>query len=209
MSAAGRRSAKPAVRTSALNPHSTGFAAFSDALYTGVLVFALALPVVTWFAALSAGIEELRESRIDDRHVRAGRVWAAFAHRVRRHPISHVLVPLVLTALVIVDVVLLPYVAPGELWAIVLPVALAAGLGAVALRIAGAWRRDRTTRSNVMIAWRRMSDDAGGSALLVLAVMTAGTLVTVAPMLAFVMFGPVALAAVAMDRRAEQAEDYA
>jgi len=194
---------------SALNPHSSGFAAFSDTLYTGVLVFALALPVVTWFAALSAGVEEMRDSRIEDRHVHARRVWAAFVDRVRRHPLSHVVVPVALTALVIVDVVLLPYVAPGELWATVIPVVLAAGLGAVALRVAGAWRRGQAPRRSLAIAWRRMSDDAGGSALLALAVVTAGCLVAVAPMLAIVVFGPVALAAVAMDRRAERVEELA
>lgn len=183
-----------------LDPHSPTFAAFADMLYAGVLIFGLSVLLVTWFAALSAGVEELRAARAEDRHVRARAVWSAFANRVVRHPLSHVVAPTAVTALLVVDVVVMPYVAPGELWATVLPIVLAAGLGAIALRIAGAWRRDVAPRRTFAVAWRRMSQDASGSALLVLAVAAAGAVVAIAPMLAVVMPGPLALAAVAMDR---------
>ena len=187
-------------RQSALDPHSPTFHAFADVLYVGVLVFGLSLLVVTWFAALSAGVEALRTAREGDRHVTAGAVWSAFVDRVVRHPLSHVLAPAFVTALLVVDVVLLPYVAPGDLAASVLPVVLAAGLGAIALRVAGAWRRDAGARASFSLAWRRMSTDASGSALLVLAVITAGSIAAIAPMLAIVLPGPLALAASAMDR---------
>ena len=49
--------------------------------------------------------------------------------------------------------------------------------------------------------------DAAGSALLVLAVASAGAILTVAPMLAFVMPGLLALAAVAMDRDPQEEEN--
>ena len=183
-----------------LDPHSPTFQLFSDVLYVGVLIFGLSLLVVTWFAALSAGVEALRTARLADRHVSARAVWDAFANRVVRHPISHLVVPNLLAAVLVIDVVLMPYVAPGEVWTLVLPIVLAAGLGAVALRVAGAWRRDTAPRVLLSRAWRRMSEDAAGSALLVLAVASAGAILTVAPMLAFVMPGLLALAAVAMDR---------
>lgn len=189
---------------SVLDPHSSTFAAFSDMLYVGVLVFGLSVLAVTWFAALSAGVEELRTARAEDRHVRARGVWSAFVDRVVRHPLSHLVVPTAVTALIVVDVVLLPYVAPDDLWATMLPIVLAAGLGAIALRIAGTWRRGVAPRRILLIAWRRMSEDAPGSALLVLAVVAAGAIVTVAPMLAIVMPGPLVLAAVAMDRNHPQ-----
>jgi hypothetical protein len=189
---------------SGLDPHSATFGAFADVLYSGVLMFGLSLLIVTWYAALSAGVEALREARAADRHVRAGDVWSAFVDRVVRHPLSHVVVPTLITALVILDVVLIPYVAPGELLAAVLPAVLAAGLGAIGLRVAGAWRREISPRRVLAIAWRRMSQDARGSALLVLAVVTAGAVVAMAPMLAVVMLGPLALAAVAMDRDPEE-----
>lgn len=184
----------------ALDPHSPTFQAFSDTIYVGVLLFALSIPLITWFAALTAGVEALREARLADRHVRARDVWSAFVQRLRRNPISQVVVPTAVTAVLVVDVVLLPYAVPGELWALLLPVLLAAGLGAIALRIAGAWRRDVPARRTFALAWRRMSTDAAGSALLVLAVVCAGAIVSVAPLLLVVMLGPLALAALAMDR---------
>ena len=207
---AHRGPARPTARRRApggLDPHSPTFQLFSDVLYAGVLIFGLSLLVVTWFAALSAGVEALRTARLADRHVSARAVWDAFANRVVRHPISHLVVPNLLAAVLVIDVVLMPYVAPGEVWTLVLPIVLAAGLGAVALRVAGAWRRDTAPRVLLSRAWRRMSEDAAGSALLVLAVASAGAILTVAPMLAFVMPGLLALAAVAMDRDPQEEEN--
>jgi len=185
---------------SALDPHSSMFHAFADMLYAGVLIFGLSLMVVTWFAAFSAGVQALREARESDRHVTSRAVWAAFLNRISRHPLTHVLAPSIVTTLLVVDVVLLPYVAPGSFGATVLPIVLAAALGAIALRVAGTWRQDRPARASLAMAWRRMSTDAGGSALLALAVAAAGAVVMIAPMLLIVMPGPLALAAVAMDR---------
>lgn len=205
-----RGPARPAARRRApggLDPHSPTFQLFSDVLYLGVLIFGLSLLVVTWFAALSAGVEALRTARQTDRHVTARAVWGAFANRVVRHPLTHVVAPTLVTALLVIDVVLMPYVAPGEMWALVLPIVLAAGLGAVALRVAGTWRRDTAPRVLLARAWRRMSEDAAGSALLVLAVASAGAILTVAPMLAFVTPGLLALAAVAMDRDPQEDEN--
>lgn len=188
-----------------LDPHSPTFQLFSDTLYVGVLVFGLSLLVVTWFAALSAGVEALRDARAGDRHVSARRVWSAFVDRVIRHPLSHIVLPTVVTAVLVFDVVALPYVAPGEAWALALPIVLAAGLGAVALRVAGAWRRGLPARVTFARAWRRMSQDAAGSALLVIAVAAAGAIVSIAPLLLVVMLGPLALAALALDREPEEA----
>ncbi|MET0734640.1 MAG: hypothetical protein ABWY55_03220 [Microbacterium sp.] len=184
----------------ALDPHSPTFHLFADTLYVGVLVFGLSLLVVTWFAALSAGVETLRDARTADRHVSARRLWSAFVDRAVRHPLTHIVLPTVVTAVLALDVVLLPYLAPGEMWAVALPIVLAAGLGAVALRVAGAWRAGVPARRTFAVAWRRMSEDAGGSGILVLAVAAAGAIVSIAPLLVVVMLGPLALAAVAMDR---------
>lgn len=190
---------------SGLDPHSPTFHLFADVLFVGVMVAVLALAVVTWFAALSAGVEALRDARRADRHVSVRSVFSAFGDRVLRHPVSHVLLPTAVTALLLVDIVLMPYAVPGELWAASLPLVLAAGLGAVALRVAGAWRRDASPRASLALAWRRMTTDAAGSALLVFAVVCAGAIVTIAPMLAIVIPGPLVLAAVAMDRDLEAA----
>ncbi|WP_164861821.1 DUF620 domain-containing protein, partial [Microbacterium sp. CPCC 204701] len=60
---ADRGPTRPAARRRApggLDPHSPTFQLFSDVLYVGVLIFGLSLLVITWFAALSAGVEALR-----------------------------------------------------------------------------------------------------------------------------------------------------
>ncbi|MFS0734974.1 hypothetical protein ABC304_06030 [Microbacterium sp. 1P10UB] len=185
---------------SGLDPHSDTFRSFSDVLYTGVLLFALSLPVLTWFAALSAGAQALREAREGDRHVTVGAVWRPFVRRLHRHWFVHVIAPTVFAAVVVLDALILPFLGAGELMSTLVPALLASAVGAVALRVAGAWREDVPARTSVALAWRRMSEDAAGSALLMLAVAAAGAIVSVIPLLAFVMGGPLALAAVAMDR---------
>ncbi|AZS38251.1 hypothetical protein CVS47_02904 [Microbacterium lemovicicum] len=193
-------------RGSGLDPHSDTFRAFADVLYVGILVFALSLPLVTWFAALSAGVQALREARAGDGHVTVGAVWRAFARRIRRHWFVHVIAPTVLAAFILLDALVLPFLGVGEMVSAVVPIVLAAVAGAVGLRVAGAWRDDLPARRNVATAWRRMSQDAAGSVLLILAVTAAGAVVSVIPMLVFVMAGPLALAAVAMDRQGSGAE---
>lgn len=195
-------SARPAgrKRRSGLDPHSDTFHAFADVLYTGVLVFALSVPLVTWFAAMGAGVQALRDARATDGHVTIGAVWRAYVHRIRRHWFVFVVLPTLLTAAIAFDTLLLPFLGVGELMSAVIPIVLASVVGAIALRVAGAWRDDVTARRTLALAWQRMSQDAGGSALLVLAVAAAGAIVSIIPLLAFVLAGPLALAAVAMDR---------
>ena len=77
----------------------------------------------------------------------------------------------------------------------------------MALRVAGTWRRDTAPRILLARAWRRMSEDAAGSALLMLAVVSAGAILAVAPMLVFVMPGLLALAAAALDREPRKDEN--
>jgi len=187
-------------RGSGLDPHSDTFRAFADVLYVGILVFALSLPLVTWFAALSAGVQALREARDADGHVTIGAVWRAFADRLRHHWFVHLVLPAVLLAVIVLDTLVLPFLGAGELISAAVPIVLASVTGAVALRVAGAWRPGVPARATLVLAWRRMSQDAAGSLLLVLAVAAAGAIVSVIPILAVVLAGPLALAGVAMDR---------
>lgn len=200
-SVAGRRRAP-----SILDPHSSVFGLFSDVLYVGVLVFAASLPLVTWFAAFSAGVQVLRVARDGDGRVRAREFARVFGQRLRRSPVLHVLVPSAVTALLAINVVVLPWTGMDPLYALVAPIVLAAALGAIALRIAGAWRSGLPARRVLATAWRRMSEDAAGSLLLAGAVTAAGAVVGIIPLLALVMPGPLALAAVAMDRERGAAE---
>jgi len=196
------RAPAPVRRRSGLDPHSDTFHAFADVLYTGVLVFALSLPVVTGFAALGAGVQALREARAADGHVSVGSVLRAFGRRLR-HPVAQLLLPTLVTALLALDVLVLPFLGADPTAAAVVPIVLAATAGAVALRVAGAWRDDVPARRTLALAWRRMSADAGGTLVLILAVASAGAVIAVVPLLVVVMAGPLALAALAMDRDGE------
>jgi hypothetical protein len=191
-------------RASILDPHSPTFSTFADVLYVGVLVFALSIPLVTSFAALSAGTQALREAKEADRHVTIGSVWRPFADRVVRHWFVALVLPAVVTALLIVDLVVMPYLVPDAVIALVLPAVVASAAGAIALRIAGTWRTGVSARDTLAESWRRMAEDAGGSLLLALTVAAAGAVVAVIPLLALVMPGLLALAAVALDHRFER-----
>jgi len=193
-------------RRSGLDPHSDTFRAFADVLYTGVLIFLLALPLVTWFAALGAGTQALREARSDDGHVTIGAVWRPFVHRLRRHALTHLVLPTAVLVVLVLDVLILPFLGADEFLAAAIPVVLASAIGAIALRVAGVWREGVPARTSLATAWRRMSEDAGGSVLLALAVAVAGAVVWIIPLLAIVMAGPLALAAVAMDRPSQGEE---
>lgn len=194
-------------RRSVLDPHSDSFHLFADVLYTGVLVFALSLPIVTGFAALSAGVQALREAREAGKHVTVGTVWRPFVDRVARHWMVHLVLPTVMTALLAMNLVLLPYLGLDATATLVVPIVLASAAGAVALRIAGAWRPGVAARASLQTAWTRMSDDAAGSLLLAGAVAAAGAIAVSMPLLALVLPGPLALAAVAMDRSGEADDD--
>lgn len=201
--------ARPGARRrapSALDPHSATFSSFSDALYAGVLIFGFSLLIVTWFAAFSAGTQVLREARERDGHITFGGFWRAFVDRVTKHWVIHIVVPAIVTALLAFDVLVMPYVVDDAMISMVVPVALGAVAGAIALRIAGAWRVGTPARVTLSTAWARMSMDAAGSLLLALAVITAGSIVAVMPVLAVAIPGPLALAAVAMDRTPKEPE---
>lgn len=191
-------------RPSILDPHSSAFGLFSDVLYTGVLVFVGALPVVTGFAALSAGVETLRDARAGEGRVRARVFVRVLASRLRRSPVLHVVVPVAVTALLAVNAVVLPWTGLDPTWAAAVSVTLGAVLGAAALRVAGAWRPAVPARRTLHTVSGRMAGDATGTLLLAAAVAAAGAIVWTTPLLALVMPGVLALAAVALDRDVPQ-----
>lgn len=190
----------PARRRSGLDPHSDTFHAFADVLYTGVLVFVLSLPVVTAFAALGAGVGALREARATDGHVTVPAVWRGFRVRALRHPIAQLVLPTLVLALLVLDLVALPFLGADPTMSALVPIVLGSATGAVALRAAGAWREGQSAVRTLRLAWGRMSDDGSGTVVLLLTVAAAGGVVATVPLLIVVMAGPLALAALAMDR---------
>lgn len=195
--AAGKRP----VRRPLLDPHSPGFASFADVLYSGVLVFATMLPLVTGFAGLSAAVQVFREARASDGHVTVGAFWRAFVDRVTKHWISHIVVPTVVGAVLVGYLLVLPLMGLEPWMAIGLPAVAGVIVGAIGLRFVGTWRQGTSARVTLAETWRRMSDDPVGTLLLAGAAFTAGAIVSFATMLLLVIAGPLVLAAVAVDRR--------
>lgn len=182
------------------NPYSASFRLLSDTLLSGVIVLLLSIPIVTWFAALTGAVGALRDARRADAPVRVRSIVRHAARSIRRHALLTVLAPSAFVGFLLVDLLVLPHVIGDERLALVAVGALAAGIGALALRIAGAWRDERTAREIVRIAWGRMSADPVGSLMLFAAGSCAGLIVSFAPPLILVMGGPLALAALAFDR---------
>lgn len=183
-----------------LDPYSTSFRFLSDTLLAGLVVLALSLPIVTWFAALTGATAALREARAAEDPVRVRRILTHGCAAIRRNPLLTLLAPGVFVAVVVGDLLILPHLlgdAPLALWAVG---AIASGVGAFALRIAGAWREDRTARRVIALAWARMSADPVGSLMLFGACAAAVLIVSFSPPLLLVMGGPLALAALAFDR---------
>ena len=186
-----------------LNPYSSSFRFLSDTLLAGILVLALSLPVVTWFAALTGATTALRDARLADDPIRARRVLQHTWASIRRHPLLTLLAPTVFLAFIVGDLLILPHVLGNATTALYVIGAIAAGVGAFALRIIGAWREERSARQIIRIAWERMSADPVGSLLLLGACVCAGLIVSFSPPLILVIGGPLALAALALDRDVE------
>jgi len=183
-----------------LDPYSTSFRLLSDTLLAGLLVLALSLPVVTWFAALTGATAALRDARAAEDPIRVRRILGHGWSAVRRHPLLTLLAPAVFVAFILADLLVLPHLlgdATLALWALG---AIASGVGAFALRIAGAWRADRTARGVLALAWGRMSADPVGTLMLFGACAAAALIVSFSPPLVLVIGGPLALAALAFDR---------
>lgn len=182
------------------NPYSASFRLLSDTLLAGVIVLVLSIPVVTWFAALTGAVSALRDARRTDGPVRVRAILRHALRSMRRHPLLTVLAPSAFVAFLLADLLILPHVVGDARVSLIAVGAVAAGIGALALRNAGAWRDERTAREIVRVAWRRMSADPVGSVMLFAAGVCAGLIVSFAPPLIFVMGGPLALAALAFDR---------
>ncbi|MBP2327445.1 putative membrane protein YesL [Kibdelosporangium banguiense] len=171
---------------------------FSDCLQLGVLVCVAALPVVTAAPAFAAGCRVVHRWRDGD----SPPMWQTFrAEFVRqlRGGIPFSISVAALTLMLSVDLALLGNGLPGkQFFAIALPVLLAA-LAIVTLRTCSVV----PAHTGWMPALRtavRLSADIRGSALLAGAVVTAGVLVWMQPLMLLLVAGPLALAAVGTTR---------
>lgn len=190
-------------RRRVLTPYSDGFRQFSDVLLLGLLIFLASLPVVTAFAALTAGVDVLGAARQADGPVRARAFGVAFLGRLRRW-LSHVVVPLVVIVLLAADLLLLPLITSST----TLSAAIVGLLAAAALTAGVLFAAMLHPGERAAPAWARtgaaLGRAPGAGGMLLLASLTAIALVVIAPVLATVIAGPYALAVVAVRARLPQ-----
>ncbi|WP_433676184.1 hypothetical protein [Microbacterium gorillae] len=184
-------------RRRVLTPYSDGFRQFSDVLLLGLLIFLASLPIVTAFAALTAGVDVLAAARRVDGPVRVRAFAAALVARLRRW-LSHIVVPVVVIVLLAADLLLLPLItASTTASAVIVGLLAAAALTAGVLFAAMLQPGERAAH-----AWGRtgaaLGRAPGAAGMMLLASVTAIALVVIAPVLATVIAGPYVLAAVAV-----------
>jgi uncharacterized membrane protein YesL len=171
---------------------------FSDCLQVGMLVCVASVPVVTMGPAFAAGCAVVSRWRDGESPPMLGTFRAEFTRQLRGgvpFTLSVVVVALMLS----VDMALLSTQLPGqELLSIALPL-VSAALAIVVLRTCSVvathdgWLR-------ALRAAARLSLDVRGSALLAGAVVTAGVLVWMQPLMLILVAGPLTLAAVGTNR---------
>lgn len=187
---------------SVLDPHSSTFRSFADTLLVGVLIALAAIPVLTAYAGMGSGIQVLRDARESDGYVTIGGFGKALLVRLRRWP-GQVAVPVLVLAVVAVDAVLLPALVADRLVSQALTIVLVTAIVGFGIRYAMQWRPEQPGAAGLRAAYRAFVSDGSGTLLIAAGIVTAGALVTIAPVLAIVVAGPVALAAVAIQLRYE------
>jgi hypothetical protein len=178
----------------------TGLALFADCLVVGVLTAVAAVPVVTAYAALVAACATLRERVVDDRSAGARVYLARLLGAIRSGPVAVLAAPLAVAGVLAVDALALASGVPGAGPLAVLLAACAAVAVVLGLRAAAAWRPGDRFGPVARAAADRAVRDPRGSALLLFAAAVAAVIVAVVPITALLMGGPLALAAVAVDR---------
>ncbi len=179
------------------------FALFADCLLAGALTALFALPVVTAYPAFVAACSLLRQGRP------IGPV--VFARRLRYviavDPPSLWLPPLALIVLAL-DALAVAAGVPGAKPLAVMLLATFAVAVLIALRHAGRWPGNDSGSAAPgwgSARWRAAAvecqRDPGGSALLALAAVCAAAIVVLVPITVTLVAGPLALAAVAVERR--------
>jgi len=177
-----------------------GLALFADCLLVGVFTLVAAVGVVTGYAALVAACATVREHVVAGRSALAREYLARLVGAIRSGPVAVLVAPSVVAGLVAVDALAVASGVPGAGPLAVVLAGCAAAAVVVGLRAAAAWRPGQRFGPVARAAAIRGVRDPGGSALLLLAGVAAAAIVVVVPITALLIGGPLALAAVAVDR---------
>lgn len=180
--------------------YASRFAAFTDHLLLGALVFVFSLPVVTWFAALSAGAGLSRDREEFDATI-SPRTYAARFRGILRAGPSVIVVPTLVVAVLVVDAIALHAGLGASRLATALILTCVTTVGVVALRSAALFTPGARWQAVVQKAWRLTGSDLRGSALLVGALATSVLVAAWVPPMVVVLAGPLCLAAAAITAR--------
>ncbi|QNP75970.1 hypothetical protein IAG44_27955 [Streptomyces roseirectus] len=176
------------------------FSLFADTMSVGLATAVSCLPVVTIPAALSTACAVLRGAG-EDRPATAGRYFALLRRRLRAGDLLAGCVAVAGVLLFLADLALARAGLPGGAGFAALAGVIGCGALLVALR---ACARPESVTDWTAALRRAVGDagrDLGGSALILLAVVTAGLCAWMLLPLAFLAPGPLALALTAIDVR--------
>lgn len=171
------------------------FALFADVLVVGLMTVAVSLPVLTAPAAMSTACAVLDRRVVDDQPATAGRYLHAFRTRLRRGDLLAGAGLVAVAGLVLFNVTVAAAGLPGAALFRLALLAVAATLAVVLLR--GCARQESATswRQALRLAAYETLRRPRGAAVLLLAIATAGVCAWAYPPLAFLVPGPLALAA--------------
>ncbi|MEV0936054.1 hypothetical protein ACIBMX_36865 [Streptomyces phaeochromogenes] len=173
---------------------------FADVLSVGVCTALVSLPIVTLPAALSTACAVLRSAR-EDQPATAGRYLATLRRRLRAGDLAAGALSLAGVLLLWADLALARAGLPGAPLFAIVAAAIGAYAAVVGLRACGRPESLTDWRAAVAGAARDSVRDAGGSGLVVLAVVAAALCAWMLLPLAFLAPGPLALALTAVDVR--------
>jgi hypothetical protein len=173
---------------------------FADVLGVGIVTALVSLPLVTLPAALSTACAVLRGTR-EDRPATAGRYLAVLRGRLRAGDLAVGAVAVGGVLLVLADLALAGAGLPGAPGFAVLAAVIGAFAAVVGLRVCGRPEALTDWRAAVRLAAADAVRDRGGSALVLLAAVTAVLCAWMMLPPAFLAPGPLAMALSAVDVR--------
>jgi hypothetical protein len=176
-------------------------ALFADCLVVGLLTSVTAIGVVTAYPGFTAACAVLRD-RVRYDGPAGPRAYGMWLRQVARTgPRAFLAVPPLVAAVLGADAVAVAAGIPGRSGLLVALSACVAVATVLGLRLAAAWRPEPRWPEAARAAVRASVADPGGSALLLIAAGVATLLGSMVPIIAPLLPGPLALAAVAVDIR--------
>jgi hypothetical protein len=175
------------------------FALFADCLLLGLFTALAAIPIVTAYPAFVTACTMLRDDIPVGPRTYLSRLRAVLAF----DPFLWCVPTLALT-IAAADAIAIRAGVPGAKPLAASFLLAAAAAVVVALRCAGRWQPEARWRSIVPASAREATLDLGGSALLLLAGACAVAIVVMVPVTALLVAGPLALATVAVPKRAHR-----